>query len=127
MPIYEYQCQACGAVHEELQKIGDPPIKKCPYCGELKLKKLISAPSFRLSGTGWYETDFKSDKDKQRNLSTKDSQREDQSKDQGKDKKKSDSKDSKNKKDKSGSNKQGEKTKNTKQNKSKTNSKSNDS
>ena len=86
MPIYEYQCQACGTVHEALQKVSDPLLKKCPECGKLKLKKLVSAPSFRLSGTGWYETDFKSDKDKQRNLSTKDSQ--------GEDKKKSDSKDS---------------------------------
>ena len=127
MPIYEYQCQACGAVHEELQKVDDPPIKKCPYCGKLKLKKLISVPSFRLSGTGWYETDFKSDKDNQRNLSTKDSQSEDQSKEQSKDKKKSDSKDSKNKKDKSGSGKGSGKTKNTKQNISKTSSKSKES
>ena len=127
MPIYEYQCQACGEVHEELQKIGDSPIKKCPDCGKLKLKKLISAPSFRLSGTGWYETDFKSDKDKQRNLSTKDSESEGQSKDQSKDNKKSDSKDSKNKKDKSGSDKGSGKTKNTKKNKSKTSSKSKES
>ena len=75
MPIYEYQCQACEAVVEELQKISDAPLKKCPECGKNKLEKLVSAPSFRLSGTGWYETDFKSDKDKQRNLSTKDSEK----------------------------------------------------
>ncbi len=75
MPIYEYQCQACEAVIEELQKVSDPILKKCPECGKLKLKKLVSAPSFRLSGTGWYETDFKSDSDNKRNLSSKDSEK----------------------------------------------------
>jgi len=80
MPIYEYQCQACGAVVEELQKISDPPLKKCPECGANKLEKLVSAPSFRLSGTGWYETDFKSDGDKKRNLASKDSDKKSDSK-----------------------------------------------
>ncbi len=60
MPIYEYQCQACGHQLEALQKVSDSPLKKCPECGKLKLQKLISAPSFRLKGGGWYETDFKS-------------------------------------------------------------------
>ena len=73
MPIYEYQCKACEAVVEELQKISDAPLKKCPKCGKSKLEKLVSAPSFRLSGTGWYETDFKGDGDKKRNLATDDS------------------------------------------------------
>ena len=76
MPIYEYQCQACEAVVEELQKISDAPLKKCPECGKNKLLKLVSAPSFRLSGTGWYETDFKTDSDKKRNLASDDSQKE---------------------------------------------------
>ena len=65
-------------MHEALQKVSDPLIKMCPECGKLKLKKLVSAPSFRLSGTGWYETDFKSDKDKKRNLASNDSQKEGQ-------------------------------------------------
>lgn len=73
MPIYEYQCKACEAVVEELQKISDAPLKKCPECGKNKLEKLVSAPSFRLSGTGWYETDFKTDNDKKRNLVSDDS------------------------------------------------------
>ena len=73
MPIYEYQCKACEAVVEELQKISDAPLKKCPECGKNKLEKLVSAPSFRLSGTGWYETDFKTDNDKKRNLASDDS------------------------------------------------------
>ncbi len=68
MPFYEYQCQACGAQVEVLQKISDAPLKKCPECGKSQLQKLISAPSFRLAGGGWYETDFKTDKDKKRNL-----------------------------------------------------------
>jgi putative FmdB family regulatory protein len=68
MPFYEYQCQACGAHVEVMRKFSDPPLKKCPQCAKLKLTKLISAPVFRLKGGGWYETDFKSDKDKQRNL-----------------------------------------------------------
>ncbi len=59
MPIYEYQCGACGHTLETLQKISDSPLTRCPECGEDALKKLISAPAFRLKGTGWYETDFK--------------------------------------------------------------------
>lgn len=60
MPIYEYECQACGHRLEALQKVSDKPLKKCPDCGKPKLHKLMSAPSFRLKGGGWYETDFKS-------------------------------------------------------------------
>jgi putative FmdB family regulatory protein len=68
MPFYEYECQACGEHHEALQKISDAPLKKCPHCGKARLKKLVSAPVFRLKGGGWYETDFKSDGEKKRNL-----------------------------------------------------------
>ena len=68
MPFYEYQCSACGHHHEELQKITDRPLRKCPACGRSTLKRLVSAPVFRLKGGGWYETDFKGDKDSQRNL-----------------------------------------------------------
>lgn len=60
MPIYEYECSACGHRLEALQKVSDAPLKKCPECGKSKLQKLLSAPSFRLKGGGWYETDFKS-------------------------------------------------------------------
>ncbi len=66
MPIYEYQCQACEHVFDVLQKMSDEPLTYCPECGEPKLRKLLSAPNFRLKGGGWYETDFK-DKNK-RNL-----------------------------------------------------------
>jgi putative FmdB family regulatory protein len=68
MPFYEYECSACGQQTEALQKISDTPLKKCPHCGKSALKRLISAPVFRLKGSGWYETDFKSDQDKKRNL-----------------------------------------------------------
>jgi len=68
MPFYEYECQACKFYTEVMQKITDPPLTKCPSCGKRKLKKLVSAPVFRLKGGGWYETDFKSDKEEKRNL-----------------------------------------------------------
>lgn len=70
MPIYEYQCQDCGFQHEALQKVSDAPLVECPACGAKALQKLISAAGFRLSGSGWYETDFKSGN--QKNLSQKD-------------------------------------------------------
>lgn len=60
MPIYEYQCQACGHVLDVLQKLSDEPLKDCPECNKPELQKKISAAGFRLKGAGWYETDFKS-------------------------------------------------------------------
>jgi putative FmdB family regulatory protein len=69
MPFYEYECQACKFYAEVMQKISDAPLTKCPSCGKRRLKKLVSAPVFRLKGGGWYETDFKSDKGEKRNLS----------------------------------------------------------
>lgn len=68
MPFYEYECSACKHHTEVLQKISDAPLKKCPECGKQALKRLISAPVFRLKGGGWYETDFKSDSETKRNL-----------------------------------------------------------
>ena len=68
MPIYEYRCEACGRMHEALQKVSDSPLKSCPVCKKRRLKRLMSAPRFRLKGAGWYETDFKSDGEKKRNL-----------------------------------------------------------
>jgi putative FmdB family regulatory protein len=68
MPFYEYQCSACGHRHEELQKIKARPLRKCPACGRATLRRLVSAPVFRLKGGGWYETDFKADKEGQRNI-----------------------------------------------------------
>ena len=66
MPIYEYKCQNCGHYFEILQRISEEPLSICPECKKNALKKLVSAPNFRLKGEGWYETDFK--KDNQKNL-----------------------------------------------------------
>jgi putative FmdB family regulatory protein len=68
MPIYEYRCGSCSHELEALQKISDSPLRKCPECGRLTLRRLMSAPSFRLKGGGWYETDFKGNGEKKRNL-----------------------------------------------------------
>jgi putative FmdB family regulatory protein len=68
MPFYEYECKNCGHTLEAMQKISESPLKKCPDCGKSQLQRLMSAPVFRLKGGGWYETDFKGDKDNQRNL-----------------------------------------------------------
>ena len=59
MPIYEYQCQSCGQLHEALRKLSDEPLVDCPACGAPELRKKVSAAGFRLKGGGWYETDFK--------------------------------------------------------------------
>lgn len=59
MPIYEYQCQSCQHEFEALQKISDAALTDCPQCFKSALRKKISAAGFRLSGSGWYETDFK--------------------------------------------------------------------
>ena len=59
MPIYEYECTACGHRLEVIQKMSDDPLVNCDACNKTTLKKLVSAPAFRLKGSGWYETDFK--------------------------------------------------------------------
>ena len=66
MPIYEYACRECDHSLDALQKIADARLVNCPACGEPSLRRLLSAPRFRLKGKGWYETDFK--KNNQRNL-----------------------------------------------------------
>lgn len=67
MPIYEFLCQACGNEIEVLQKISDPHPTDCEVCGKAEMKKKVTAAAFRLSGAGWYETDFK-EGDKKKNL-----------------------------------------------------------
>jgi putative FmdB family regulatory protein len=76
MPFYEYECANCKFYKEVMQKVSDAPLKKCPSCGKNALKKLVSAPVFRLKGAGWYETDFKSDAEKKRNLADKEPEKE---------------------------------------------------
>jgi len=72
VPIYEYACKKCGHKLDALQKMSDDPLLECPECGEPALKRLLSAPRFRLKGKGWYETDFK--KDNQRNVHKSDTE-----------------------------------------------------
>jgi putative FmdB family regulatory protein len=59
MPIYDYACKNCEHTFDALQKMSEPKLVDCPECGEPSLRKLLSAPKFRLKGQGWYETDFK--------------------------------------------------------------------
>ena len=66
MPIYEYRCENCGHEMEAIQKISEAPLVDCPRCETARLRKKISRVAFRLKGSGWYETDFKSGQ--QRNL-----------------------------------------------------------
>lgn len=59
MPIYEYECLACGEIQEKIQRFTDDPMTTCEECGG-RLKKIISNTSFILKGTGWYKTDYPS-------------------------------------------------------------------
>jgi putative FmdB family regulatory protein len=68
MPIYEFECVQCGHRFERLQKLSDPDPASCPSCAAPQVRHLLSAPSFRLAGNGWYETDFKKAGDKKHNL-----------------------------------------------------------
>ena len=58
MPLYEYQCGACGNRFERIQKFSDPPVELCPSCGELKVVKLLSSPAIMFKGSGFYITDY---------------------------------------------------------------------
>jgi putative FmdB family regulatory protein len=68
MPIYEFECSHCGHRFDRLQKLSDTDPSICPACDAPQLRRRVSAPSFRLAGSGWYETDFKKEGDKKRNL-----------------------------------------------------------
>lgn len=68
MPIYAFECDACGHSFDRLQKLSDADPVDCPTCGQPRVRRQLTAPSFRLAGAGWYETDFKKDGDKKRNL-----------------------------------------------------------
>ena len=59
MPIYEYQCAACGHTFDTIQSFKEEVLVDCPVCKEQTLKKLVSASAFHLKGSGWYVTDFK--------------------------------------------------------------------
>jgi putative FmdB family regulatory protein len=68
MPIYEFECRSCGHHFDHLQKLSDADPTVCPTCSATQLHRMVSAPSFRLAGNGWYETDFKKAGDKKHNL-----------------------------------------------------------
>lgn len=71
MPIYAFECGSCGHQFDRLQKLSDPDPTACPECGAEQVRRQLTAPQFRLAGGGWYETDFKKDGDKKRNLADK--------------------------------------------------------
>ena len=58
MPLYQYECAACGHRFEQIRKFSDPPVETCPNCGEAKVQKLVSSPAIQFKGTGWYITDY---------------------------------------------------------------------
>lgn len=68
MPIYAFACEQCGHHFDRLQKLSDPDPEICPACAQPGIRRQLTAPQFRLAGGGWYETDFKNDGDKKRNL-----------------------------------------------------------
>jgi putative FmdB family regulatory protein len=68
MPIYAFRCAECGHDFDRLQKLSDPDPEQCPACGAAAVRRQVTAPAFRLAGSGWYETDFKKEGDRKRNL-----------------------------------------------------------
>jgi len=68
MPLYDFACSKCDHRFERLQRMSDPDPTDCPACGKPAVSRQVTAPSFRLAGSGWYETDFKKDGDKKKNL-----------------------------------------------------------
>jgi putative FmdB family regulatory protein len=59
MPIYAYQCSACGHREDVMQRLADAPLSVCPQCGAQSFTKQVTAAGFALKGSGWYATDFK--------------------------------------------------------------------
>ena len=58
MPLYEYQCEACGKRFEVIRKFSDPPLETCTQCGKGPVQRLVSSPAIQFKGTGWYITDY---------------------------------------------------------------------
>lgn len=58
MPLYEYECDACGQRFEKIQKFSDPPLELCAKCGKGPIRKLQSSPAIQFKGSGWYITDY---------------------------------------------------------------------
>jgi len=58
MPLYEYQCEACGRRFEVIRKFSDPPLETCTLCGKGPVQRLLSSPAIQFKGSGWYITDY---------------------------------------------------------------------
>lgn len=68
MPIYAFHCKQCGHEFERLQSLSAADPDTCPVCAAHAVQRKLSAPHFRLAGSGWYETDFKGKDEKKHNL-----------------------------------------------------------
>ena len=74
MPLYEYECDACGKRFEKIQKFSDPPAEVCVHCGQGPVRKLLSSPAIQFKGSGWYVTDYaRSSKDSKASKESKES------------------------------------------------------
>jgi len=72
MPTYDYECGACNHAMELFQSITAKHIRKCPECGKLKLKRLIGTGSTIIfKGSGFYQTDYRSEEYKSRQKAEK--------------------------------------------------------
>jgi len=58
MPLYEYECDACGRRFEQIQKFSDAPLETCAECGKGPVRRLLSSPAIQFKGAGWYVTDY---------------------------------------------------------------------
>ena len=58
MPLYEYECGACGERFELIRKFSDPPVEVCTLCGKGPVSRLQSSPAIQFKGSGWYITDY---------------------------------------------------------------------
>ena len=92
MPLYEYECTACGHRFERIQKFSDPPIEACPSCGQPHVQKLLSSPAIQFKGTGWYITDYAKSGKESPKESGKESQKESKESGESKESKESSSK-----------------------------------
>lgn len=58
MPLYEYECEACGQRFETIRKFSDPPLEACRQCGQGPVRRLPSSPAIQFKGSGFYITDY---------------------------------------------------------------------
>jgi putative FmdB family regulatory protein len=72
MPTYSYRCEACDKEFEKEQRISEDPIRKCPFCGKLKARRMISSGNFILKGGGWYSDGYGSGSGSKSSRSSKD-------------------------------------------------------